>query len=696
MGNLYVVNGRNASFQSLDVVSDLNQSALISSANIPHDALAQFNSIVNFKPPIPVDSLRSDTRLSNTNDRFVLAQTSVDTTIAKQRAALERLINATSKATGNGFGGSNLSPSASQAGKLLGALGKLVGTGLATATIWFNWVDLMTPGWMDAASAGGIEGFLNFAQANIEAKGLNGREKQAFDAIAENVPAILGSPHFSALEKKEMLYPTLVNVAVGINQSNKHPDFYRDPEGFLSTLIDKEIDKNPMNTPHDEKNAPRIQIQITSKDIIQKCDDLVMFDSDFTVKKQGDGYISTRPTVAGYIRVTGSETPLAVRLTNPGYQVDFRSQGSGNQGDYALNMTLPADGSWVRFNISGVKVSEEAGDVVIKASAIDKPALQATQRMTVFWFRTKLYTRVGEPYRLDHSRKESTLYGPPDDPNRPGRLKPLMTMRGEALLVPTLAIKDSCKISEIPQLSGLSVGFVQNYENQRRLPNGDVTAPSYRSVNYTEPEVAWSENATDGDYLIVPKQINSRHLPALPGEATVDSRSDTFPYYPIYPEEAERPEKLKPFLVDTSGKHTLFATISSEDSPSINNVAFHFHSSFDFDGKTLGSWKYTDVSNEDIEIKDNFRLWLVVNDASSDDAETITMVRETIWSLDVNSSFPDDQYIRPSPIDGGWKPWVMPVLDGESSNATSKKNASFTSSDETVRINFPNERPEND
>ena len=89
-----------------------------------------------------------------------------------------------------------------------------------------------------------------------------------------------------------------------------------------------------------------------------------------------------RPTVNCRIRaVTLPPNPGAIVLTNPDGRLRFGAS------DKTLSLTVPNDGSWVPFQISGETGSGAIGDAVIEAHCnTAKGALQGKKALTVFWF----------------------------------------------------------------------------------------------------------------------------------------------------------------------------------------------------------------------------------------------------------------------------------------------------------------------
>ena len=187
--------------------------------------------------------------------------------------------------------------------------------------------------------------------------------------------------------------------------------------------------------------CPPMEIEINDTPVAT--DDLVQLKSD---------HPSRRPTVNCRIRATSAcPTSSTVVLTNPDNRLRFTGPA-----DRTTTVTVPGDGSWVRFIVAGEVGSAAVRDAVIEAHCNTATGpLKAIHAMTVFWFDdAHIDLTTGGDYALQPAIAPAS-YGP--NP-RPG-----ITMSAHARIRPAGV---DCAA---PQIATLRIAILQNALANTRL-----------------------------------------------------------------------------------------------------------------------------------------------------------------------------------------------------------------------------------
>lgn len=180
-----------------------------------------------------------------------------------------------------------------------------------------------------------------------------------------------------------------------------------------------------------------------------------------------------RPTVSCRIHATTlPPNPGTIVLTNPDGRLRFGAS------DKTLTLTVPNDGSWVPFQISGEVGSNAIGDAVIEAHCnTDKGALKGKKALTVFWFDSaKIDLTPGGQYSLSGGMYTSTA-------------APAINHTGEVTIKPAGL---DCSAS---QIKDLRVGIMQS-----------GLAGVFGRVTWGNPTIVFDPAVASGTEVVVPQQ----------------------------------------------------------------------------------------------------------------------------------------------------------------------------------------------
>jgi hypothetical protein len=295
-------------------------------------------------------------------------------------------------------------------------------------------------------------------------------------------------------------------------------------------------------------------------------------------------------------------------LTNPDGRLRFP-----NPADTTTTVTVPGDGSWVSFQISGERGSNAIGDAVIEAHCNTATgALKATKPATVFWFdQAQMNITVGSNYSMVGGRYTAS----------PGVA---VSYSAQARIRPAGV---DCTA---PQVTNLRIGILQN-----------LIPPYTKSKTWTTPTIAWSAGVAPGTSVTVPRSITYRiSVPAVSNDVTSNAAA------PLYVQSAAA---LKPPIGCAGG-----AAATSNDTPSTPFPATFVTRAVTAAGVDVGQITYT--AQVKVVLNKNFKTWTVLFDTVT---SNVCALREREWHLHADSSAAAAQHATVGAADGA--PTVDPV-----------------------------------
>jgi len=337
---------------------------------------------------------------------------------------------------------------------------------------------------------------------------------------------------------------------------------------------------------------------------------------------------SSRTNVDCRIRVKKKTTQdTNVVLTNPDGRLRFPGPG-----DTTKSLTLPKDGSWVSFQISGEALSKKLGDAVIKAHCNSATGpLGTKKKVTVFWF-DKAQTKItrGGNYAITGGRFTVTG-GNAVNLSAKARIRPA-------------GVKCSA-----PQVSNLKVGIMQN-----------TYPPRLRTINWGTPAITWNAGVAAGTTVTVPTVMR---FTIRVNVTANDSESSVAPLYD-QPGKAGRLDanSLKPPIGCRGG-----GAATSHDTPSIGCPATYRIPAQTGAGVTVGTVTY---NFQNVTHRDNFKTWTVIFNTSTN---RFCVLRERIWTTNMDSAAAGPQ--RPNVAASDNAPTSMPVTAPPFSNTVSNDPA---------------------
>ncbi len=328
--------------------------------------------------------------------------------------------------------------------------------------------------------------------------------------------------------------------------------------------------------------------------------------------------VARRPVVNCRIRATAPcPTDSTVVLTNPDGRLRFTGPA-----DRTANVTVPGNGSWVGFQVSGETGSAAVGDAVIEAHCNTATGpLKASKPMTVFWFdQAQVNLTPGGAYRID-ALGVFTSSAPP-----------AIAMSVQARIRPAGV---DCTA---PQVTRVKIGILQN---ARVVVRG-------RTV-FGPPAITWNAGVASGTAVTVPAafvQTVNHPIQANDSAATVA---------PIYdqPGKADtlHADSLKPPMGCAGG-----GAATSDDTPTTPTVGIPVvaQPATTAAGVVVGNVTYPFRSTH---IGNHFVVWAVAFDTTSND---VCLLRERTWDMDVDSAARPAQ--RPTAAAADSAPTIAPVL----------------------------------
>jgi hypothetical protein len=337
------------------------------------------------------------------------------------------------------------------------------------------------------------------------------------------------------------------------------------------------------------------------------------------------GQMARRPLVDCRIRATSAcSTDSTVVLTNPDGRLRFTGPA-----DRTATVTVPSDGSWAGFQVSGETGSAAIGDAVIEAHCHTATGpLKASKPMTVFWFdQAQVNLTPGGAYRID-ALGVFTSSAPP-----------AIAMSVQARIRPAGV---DCTA---PQVARIKIGILQN-----------ALAGVRTRIVFGPPAMVWKAGVAPRTRVTVPTawlQITNRPVQANDSAASVA---------PIYDQPGKAPDtidsrSLQPPIGCTGG-----GAATSNDTPSSATTGLPIVSqpATDATGAVVGTVTYPFQS---VRASTNFVAWAVVFDTTSND---VCLLRERTWAIDVGSTAVPAT--RPTAAAADSAPATAPVLAPPFSN----------------------------
>lgn len=329
-------------------------------------------------------------------------------------------------------------------------------------------------------------------------------------------------------------------------------------------------------------NCPSVEIQINNTPSTN--DDLVGLKCEHPAHRS---YVNCR------VRATSSGTIRTIVLTNPDGRLRFPEAN-----DTTVGLTLPTDGSWVPFQISGEKGSAAIGDAVIEAHCNTATgAIVGKKEATVFWFdQAHIDVTPGGSYSLNGGVLQPAGNGV--NFSAQGRLRPAGV---------------DCFA---PQVSNLRIGIVQNVSG------------STRQTTWTSPTIVWNPGVANGTKVVTPTTLSETLV--IPHQVN-DSAADVSPLYD-QPNKGTTTIDANSLQVPTGCSGSAPAT--SNDSPSTPVASRKIIPAKDVNGGTVvGTITYQRLVKGTVD--DSFVIWTVVFNVTSNE---ICAIRERIWHLKIDSS----------------------------------------------------------
>lgn len=289
---------------------------------------------------------------------------------------------------------------------------------------------------------------------------------------------------------------------------------------------------------------------------------------------------------------TGASTTAV--LVNPDGRLRFP-----NSGDTTRTLSLPADGSWVAFDISGETASGGLNDAVIEAHCqTASGAVKATATVTVVSFDTLTLTMT-HPGTYTLTGTNFTATG------------------GNAVTYSASArIRPSGVDCTAPQVTDLRIGLAQN-----------AAAGLRRVSTWGNPTVAWLATAPSGTPVTVPTTI--RFQITRPMDCN-DSEASVAPLY----DQPGKTGTLDPNSLQPPGGCTNSAAATSFDNMKAANVVATkvVPANSDVTGLPAANITYTHVNTS---LDTDFTTWMVVFNITTNE---LCALRQKPWSVHTSTS----------------------------------------------------------
>jgi hypothetical protein len=324
-------------------------------------------------------------------------------------------------------------------------------------------------------------------------------------------------------------------------------------------------------------SCPAMEIEINNTSAAN--DDLVLLKSDRPV------HVFT--TTCRIRAISGPASTVV--LTNPDGRLRF--MGSPQQ-----SLTVPADGSWVTFTMSGENGSLAIGDAKIEAHCSDaRGPVKARKDVTVVWFDDG-HIDIATPgtYAVSLGRF-TTTGGNAADFSATARIRPAGV---------------DCSA---PQIRNLRIGIIQN---------GQAGTPRERV--WDSPAITWNPGVAARTMVTVPTSMHRTITTPLNN----DSEASVVPMY-------DQPGKTG--TIDANSLQppigcTGSTAATSNDAPSTPMPTPLTLPATDSGGTVVGQVTYQVLKTF---IRHNFLTWCAIFDTSTND---LWVLRERSWSVNADSS----------------------------------------------------------
>lgn len=313
-------------------------------------------------------------------------------------------------------------------------------------------------------------------------------------------------------------------------------------------------------------------------------------------------------------RKPGSQSVTAV-LTNPDGRLRFPGDA-----DKTKTVTVPGDGSWVGFEISGEKGSKALNDALIVAhEATASGKVLAQKPTTVFWFdEAKINLTPGGTYGA-HGGQFRTAGQPAIKHSAQAKIKP-----------------DGVNCAA-PQISVLKVGIMQN----------DVTRGVGTETIWGPPAISWAPGVAAGTQITVPAKFHETS--SLPVSAN-DIAPSVAPLYD-QPGKADTldPNSLMPPINCRGGRPA-----TSYDTPAMPLSTARTVAARSSDGTVVGTLTYPVLSSR---VLGSFISWAVIFNTST---QHFCPLRQRGWQVHVDTAATTPQKATAASADAPVS--IQPVL----------------------------------
>lgn len=372
--------------------------------------------------------------------------------------------------------------------------------------------------------------------------------------------------------------------------------------------------------------CPDMEIEIN--DTPATDDDLVLLKCDHPAHRS-----VTRCRIRA-VNCSGGASATVV-LVNPDGRLRFP-----NDGDTTKTLSLPSDGSWVSFEISGETGSNAIGDAVIEARCQSASgAVKATARITVVWF-DQATIAISTPGTYSFTGGQVTATG-----------GPAVQYSAQARIRPAGV---SCTA---PQTNDLRIGISQNLNSTTRV------------ITWGSPTPTWSGSAPAGTTAVVPTTIVSTLR--LTSRLN-DSETSVAPLY----DQPGKPTTIDGNSLQRATGCAGSAPATSSDTPSHGSGPLSLPMQ-DTAGTNVGTVAYS-VAN--VTINDSFVTWVVIFNTATNE---LCALRERPWSVSINGTGGGGQKAT---VSGDSAPTMDPVTVPPFPNDAGQDpaNSTFTTSGTTT------------
>lgn len=305
---------------------------------------------------------------------------------------------------------------------------------------------------------------------------------------------------------------------------------------------------------------------------------------------------------------TGNSLPCNARLTSAGKDMTVvlvippisstnsakRLSFSNTSALSTITLTLNKDGSRSYFNIWATNGSEAVNDAKIEAHKDTATGtLKTTGAASVYWFKSPhMFVTQGGAYNLDNLSQPTTYSASPT----------AVYLRAELQLMP-----QGLPTSGTPELASMGVGIVQN----------DLGGQfSNTTVTYGNPQFSWLATAQQGDFVTY---------------KTRRSVINTVPY--------KSNDTTGPAPLYNSPSYVSDGVVTADDNPTKNNIALNESVVLSSNGHPSAAVTYTSIIS--VSVSGSWLDWCVICDM--DNHSVKQLLRENSWSLNANSTLPDQR-----------------------------------------------------